>query len=65
MAYYYEEDNTKEKHAHWIHKRVNSAKSVKGYFILPECRCSNCGAVATFERPKCQKCMAIMDEPAE
>ena len=49
-------------HACWIHTRIRSNESVTGYFILPECKCSNCGYVVGFERPKCPHCKAIMDE---
>ncbi|MBQ9328574.1 MAG: hypothetical protein IJ225_08595 [Solobacterium sp.] len=56
------EINNKNKHGSWIHTRIEDPASVTGYFILPECTCSECGYVANFERERCPHCMAVMDK---
>ena len=49
-------------HAHWIHETKEDLSSVTGYFVLPACRCSNCGTKQNTERSWCPKCKAVMDE---
>lgn len=60
-----ETENNSNKHGSWIHKRVQNAESVTGYFILPECKCSLCGYSSTFEKERCPHCKAIMDEKSQ
>ncbi len=48
-------------HAYWIHHKKEAPESVKGYFYLPECNCSNCGAEVNREKTVCPHCMALMD----
>ncbi len=59
------EEKKTELHAHWIHTRVESEESVNGYFLLPQCHCSNCGTTVGFERDVCPHCLAKMDEEHE
>ncbi len=41
---------------HWIHvKEVNQAY-VRGYKILPNCRCSVCGFYSNSPKTKCPHC---------
>lgn len=49
------------KHAYWIHQKKEAPESVKGYFYLPQCSCSNCGAEVNREKTVCPNCMALMD----
>ena len=37
-----QKDNS-NKHGYWIHTKVEDSRSVTGFFILPECKCSKCG----------------------
>ena len=61
---YNEPEIKKEIHAYWIHDTTRDEASVKGYFILPTCICSNCKTQQASEREICPKCGAIMDKPA-
>ncbi len=56
-----EKKDNSMKHGYWIHTKVEDSKSVTGFFILPECKCSKCGFVVSYERDRCPHCMAIMD----
>ena len=62
---YNEPEIKKTIHAYWIHDRAKDEASVKGYFILPTCTCSNCKTQQASEREICPKCGAIMDKPAK
>ena len=62
---YNEPEIKKTIHAYWIHDRAEDKSSVKGYFILPTCLCSNCKTQQASEREKCPKCGAVMDKPAQ
>ena len=57
-----EKKDNSVKHAFWIHTKRKDDSSVTGYFTLPECTCSNCEFVVSFERERCPHCKAIMDQ---
>ena len=53
--------STEPVHAYWIHDQKVDYTSVTGYFYLPSCRCSHCGAKSKFEHEICSTCGAVMD----
>lgn len=53
-----------QKHAYWIHQKVESKSSVTGYVYLRQCKCSNCGTEYNMEKEVCPHCGAIMDQTA-
>ena len=49
-------EEQKENRAYWIHERIDDHESVTGFYYLPQCRCSNCGHLSSYEKPKCPHC---------
>lgn len=41
---------------YWIHDEIKSALSTTGYFMLPWCKCSNCGFFVQYELNFCPNC---------
>ena len=56
----YRMEHKNDVHGHWIHKTIEDASYMRGYKILPECTCSECGYEARAERPVCPSCGAVM-----
>ncbi len=42
--------------ATWIHERIEDPSYMRGYKILPSCRCSACGGYSNSPRPVCPSC---------
>ncbi len=51
------------KHGYWIHDKKFAPESVKGFFYLSACTCSNCGYRVNTERSICPGCKSQMDAP--
>jgi rubrerythrin len=47
---------------HWIHDIREDPSSVKGFVYLRTCTCSVCGYKASFEKPFCPHCKAVMNK---
>ena len=45
---------------HWIHAKKEDPSSVTGFLYERNCTCSVCGYEASFEKPKCPRCGAVM-----
>ena len=56
-----QEEQQEEKEAFWIHEKIDDEESVTGYYYLPQCHCSNCGHLSSYEKPVCPHCGAKMD----
>lgn len=50
-----------ERKPYWIHEIIDDEESVTGFYYLPQCRCSNCGYLSSYEKPKCPHCGMIMN----
>lgn len=44
----------------WIHEHIASDSSITGYYLSPECSCSECGVIITCEAAYCPNCGADM-----
>lgn len=38
-----------QKKGHWLHKKIISSNSDSGFFLLPECTCSECNIMVEHE----------------
>lgn len=51
---------SERKKGYWLHEKIISSNSERGFFLLPECTCSECNIVIVHEANYCPNCGADM-----
>ena len=54
-------EEQKEKLPYWIHEKIDDEESVTGFYYLPQCHCSKCGHLSSYEKTVCPHCRSRMD----
>ena len=51
---------SERKKGYWLHEKIISSNSERGFFLLPECTCAECNIVIAHEANYCPNCGADM-----